>query len=488
MIATKAELFAVLRQYNPWWSGGQIVELPTWQRAAFREIADWMDKPPAHRALLISGARQVGKTTLMLQAIQELIRKGTAPANILYATFDHPLFKLVGLDALVRLWREFEPAQSGPEFLFLDEIQMAKDWQTWLKHQVDFEKGRRRIAVTGSAMPLAVASQESGVGRWYTLKLATLSFFEYLQLRNLPTPPVPGLNSLLEAFDWDEAQWTKVAEEARPLTGLFHEYILRGGFPQSALVDSIPMAQKLLREDIVDKVLKRDMTAFFGVRNILEMEQVFLYLCLHDGGLLDLPELCKALQLKRPTVSHFIELFESVHLIYRLLPFGYGKQVLRGRAKVYMADPAIAPSVLLKGKSLLEDPAALGSAVETTFFKHISTRYYQRNVSFSYWRNKKDQEVDIVADLGSELVPFEVKYRSSGSTGPSELKGMLEFCKEHGVKRGYVITREWNDFGTIDVVSSGKDSGNIRPKLLKIPAPLACYWLGRSEIEMKSIT
>ena len=84
------------------------------------------------------------------------------PANILYATFDHPLLRLVGLD-IARLWREFEPAKEGPEYLFLDEIQITKDWQTWIKHQVDFGK-QRRIAVTGSTTPLIRDGQESGVG------------------------------------------------------------------------------------------------------------------------------------------------------------------------------------------------------------------------------------------------------------------------------------------------------------------------------------
>ena len=199
VIASKAELFAVLRQYNPWWSGGRFPDLPTWRRAAFREISAWAENPPAGRALLLSGARQVGKTTLYLQAIDELLNRGVAPTNILYATFDHPLLKLIGLDALLKLWREFEPVREGPEYLFLDEIQVAKDWQTWLKHQVDFEK-RRRIAVTGSATPLVAEGQESGVGRWQTIRLATLSFFEYLQIRKLSVPPLPAVGSLLELF------------------------------------------------------------------------------------------------------------------------------------------------------------------------------------------------------------------------------------------------------------------------------------------------
>ncbi len=197
--------------------------------------------------MLLSGARQVGKTTLFLQAIDDLLAQGVSPNNILYITFDHPLLKLLGLDGLVQLWREPEPALDGPEYLFLDEIQVARDWQTWLKHQVDFEK-RRRIAVTGSATPLVTEGQESGVGRWQTIRLATLSFYEYLQLKKLQVPSLAPVGSLRELFDWSPTELASVSANARPLTGLFHEYLLRGGFPQSALVDSIPLAQKLLRD------------------------------------------------------------------------------------------------------------------------------------------------------------------------------------------------------------------------------------------------
>lgn len=475
MIATTAELIAVLRRYNPWWSGGRFPELPSWRRAAFREIGEWLQNPPAGRALLLSGARQVGKTTLFLQAIDQLLDKGVPATNILYATFDHPLLKLIGLDGLLQLWREFEPGREGIEYLFLDEIQATKDWQVWLKHQVDFEK-RRRIAVTGSATPLQTEKLESGVGRWHTIRLATLSFYEYLQIRRDPVPDLPPITTLAGLFEKPAHWFARTGEEARPLTGLFHEYLLRGGFPQSSLVSSIPLAQKLLREDIVDKVLKRDMTALFGVRRVLELEQTFLYLCLHDGGLLDIQTLCGSLEVKKATANNFIDLLEATHLIYRLRPFGYGKEILRGRVKVYLADAAIAPGVMLKGKELLEDAAMLGQAVETAFFKHVFSRYYQRSISFSFWRGKKDQEVDIIADTGQRLVPFEVKYRGQ-NVGLSEVKGLIQFCQDRNVSRGYVITRDAADFGVVPL-SSTEDI-----KALKIPAPLACYWLGRSEVE-----
>lgn len=476
MITSPQEVMSVLRQYNPWWSGMRVPDLPEWRRAASREIDYWLVSPPAPRALLLSGARQVGKTTLLLQSVEALIASGVPSQNIFYVTFDHPLLKLAGLDGTLKLWREFEPAAEGPEYLFLDEIQVMRDWQTWLKLQVDFQKNRR-IVVTGSATPLAAEGQESGVGRWHTIKLATLSFFEYLQIKKIAVPALPEVTSFTTLFQWKTHEFARVSEEARPLMPHFHEYLLRGGFPQCALVTSVDMAQKLLREDIVDKVLKRDMTALFGVRRVLELEQTFLYLCLHDGGMLDMQDLCGNLEVKKPTASNFIALLEATHLIHRLPPHGYGKEILRARHKVYLADPAIAPSVLLKGKAMLQDAAAVGRAVETAFFKHVFTRYYNVSIGFTYWRGKKDEEVDIVADMQGRLVPFEVKYRHQ-NTGLGELKGITAFCIQKKVPRGYVITREMSDFSVLSISDSPAHT-----QLLKIPAALACYWLGQSELQ-----
>jgi predicted AAA+ superfamily ATPase len=122
--------------------------------------------------------------------------------------------------------------------------------------------------------------------------------------------------------------------------------------------------------------------------------------------------------------------------------------------------------------SLLEDDGALGRAVETAFFKHVFTRYYNVGIGFSYWRGRKNEEVDIVAQVGGRTIPFEVKYRMQ-KTGLDELKGIVKFCNEKQIDQGYVITREMADFGVLPFGSR---------QLLKIPAALACFWLGQSEV------
>ncbi len=472
MRVSSEELATVLGQFNPWWWGQAISDLPNWRRASWVELQRWIVDPPAPRAVLLSGARQIGKTTLLLQSIAGLLASDVPAANILYATFDHPLFKLAGIDAVIEAWRQREPRVEGPEYVFLDEAQFIRDWGTWVKHQVDFVRSRR-IIFTGSATPLIEADQESGVGRWHAIRLTTLSFYEYLKIKKIELPKLPAVNNMTELFERSPGELLGIQELAQPYVGHFHEYLVRGGFPQTAQVESITQAQRLLREDIIDKVLKRDMTALFGVRRILDLEQTFLYLCMHDGGLLDMPALCGNLEVKRPTAQHFIELLEATHLIYRLQPFG-GKEVLRGRYKIYLADAAISPAVLLKGKSVLEDPAALGVATETAVFRHLFARYYSRQVQFTYWRGKRDHEVDLVADLGNSLIPFEVKYRAE-HTGARQLKGLFELFQDKRVDRGYVVTKSLSDFG---VLSATEKPGN---RIMRIPAALLCYWMGESE-------
>jgi predicted AAA+ superfamily ATPase len=540
---SKDELIAVLVKFNPWWKNEKIPDVLPWHRAAFSELSHWVFSPPTHRAVLLSGARQVGKTTLLHQIIEKLLEQNVPVSNILYVTFDHPIIKLAGVEAVLEAWRELEPKGNGLEYLFLDEAQFISDWQVWVKHQVDFEKNHK-IILTGSAMPLLDSDQESGVGRWHTIRLATLSFYEFLKLNRLASlehslcknimtslyqnentpdatidfkkfynllknstpselsklfqifsdrihlnnnkmenspiklrtttlPTLPKIKSLFDLFEWSPNQFQEAIESIRAYTGYFHDYLIRSGFPQITQIDSVYEAQRLLREDIIDKVLKRDMTALFGVRRVLDLEQIFLYLCMHDGGLLDMQDLTSNLAVKRPTVQRYLELLEAVHLIYRLHPYGYGKEVLRGKYKIYLADAAIASAVLLKGKSLLDDAAGLGAAVEAVVFKHIFTRYYEKNIRFSYWNNKEQNEVDLIAETDKGLIPFEVKYRAN-HINEKELKGLIFLCKEKSIKRGYVITKSPEHFGLLE------NSAQIQ--LIQIPATLLCYWMGENEL------
>lgn len=479
----QSELYTVLQAFNPWWQGRPMPDLPEWERAAAGPVWKWVKRTNSPRALLLTGARQTGKTTIFRQTIRRLLAEGLPAGNVFYATFDHPILKLAGLEQSLQAWSELYPWEGDEaRYLFLDEVQYVPDWSIWIKHQVDFHRGYR-IAVTGSATPLRDAGTESGVGRWETIPLPTLTFGEFLRLRRIELPPLPPVASLRRLFDWSPAEFARVQPVCKRLTAHFHDYLLRGGFPEPALEPDLNRCQRLLREDIVDKVLKRDMTALYGVRRVFELEKIFLYLCYHDGGILDLAMLSREVEgVSKAAATAYLDRFEAAHLVYRLKPFGYGKTVLRGKDKVYLADPALPGALLLLGQRLLERPERLGSAVETAVFKHLFTRYYPQTPTFSYWREpRRELEVDIIAEVGERIVPFEVKYFDS-EVSLRRLKGLERFFELNNVDEGYVVTRRHTDLGIIEANSprAVKSTGRSKARILAVPAPLACLWLSES--------
>ncbi len=120
--------------------------------------------------------------------------------------------------------------------------------------------------------------------------MPTLNFFEFIQIRNESPDlgPVPKPSDLLHASSHDLAN---LAERLRPLMPAFQRYLLIGGLPETARAQDLTLSQRILREDVVERVLKRDMTAVFGIRRVAELEKLFIYLCLHSGDIFS-PKTC----------------------------------------------------------------------------------------------------------------------------------------------------------------------------------------------------
>jgi predicted AAA+ superfamily ATPase len=154
----------------------------------------------------------------------------------------------------------------------------------------------------------------------------------------------------------------------------FHRYLLIGGFPEIAKTDDISYAQRIIREDVVDKVLKRDMVSLFNVRNIDELERIFLYLCMTTGNIIEASTISSNMEIARPTVAKYMSLLELANLIYIAYPIEMsGKKVLKAKPKVYLADSAIRNAVLVHGEEILQDPDQMGMIVESAVYKHVKT-------------------------------------------------------------------------------------------------------------------
>ncbi|MFZ2207113.1 MAG: ATP-binding protein [Porticoccaceae bacterium] len=469
----RTEITNVLHGFNPWWTGRPF-QIPEFRRLAYGACRGYLDNPDLKRAILLSGPRRVGKTTLLQQIADSLIREGNDPNGILYLSLDHPLLKLLSLRDILALYHEQVHPEGRPAVLLLDEVQYSREWETEIKlllgHQPQY-----RILATGSASVVHKHKlAESGVGRWITVPVPTLSFYEFVRIRGEPAPDLPPKQRVSDLFTAEPAALTRIAVQLRPLLPLFQRYLLVGGFPETARLADISLCQRLLREDVVERVLKRDMTALFGVRNVNDLEKLFIYLCLHTGGILAHKTAATALETTAATVASHLTLLEQANLIYRLPPAGIGgKKVLKARNKYYLVDAALRNAVLLRGEEVLARPEEMGLIVETTVLRHLHAYHYRDVPEIAYWRDAvTEKEVDIIVRSPAYVLPFEIKYRERAELERNG--GLATYCAAEHVKQAYLVTKLEADYGVIRIDGS-------ETQFLKVPAHILCYMLGQAE-------
>ncbi len=471
---TDADIFQVLRKFNPWWTLKHFCSFP-FRRVAFADLYHWFSIPGFRRAVVISGARRVGKTVLLHQLVEQLITDSRDPRTILYLSLDHPILKLAGLDRSLSVYRQNVLPGPSEVVLLLDEIQYVRDWGTWIKHAVDFDPNLRIVATGSAALDIQQIGEESGTGRWVTIKLPTLSFYEFLAMKGIDLPELPPDLRILNLERFSPKERADLIGKTVHLQDYFHRYLLLGGFPELIALEDLEDAYRLLREDVVDKVLKRDMTSSFSVRNVLELEKLFIFICLHSGGLFDKKTVATQLELSAPTVERFLRYLESANLIYRLWPIrDGGKLVLKGRPKVYVGDVSLRNAVLMKGEEFLADSTEMGRNVESAVFKHFQSFYYHQRPIMGYWRStgRKPVEVDLILQFPTRIVPVEVKYKERVIVTRKD--GLSMFSKKAKVNKAICVCKRPDDL-SVETIPEGMGV------LLKIPAYLLLFLLGHVE-------
>jgi len=472
-IISKEGILKVLTAYNQWWKTGIMNPKmsKSYKRLAFYEAMKWLEQKDLRRIVVLIGARRVGKTTIQYQMIEELLSRGVAPQKIVYISMDHPMLKLAGFNEILECYHENIYAEQDC-YYFFDEVQYAQDWDKWLKLIYDTQPDTQVVA-TGSASPaLMKGNQESGVGRWTVIQVPTMSFYEYCELLGLDRPDLPQNLKITSLPHKTQQERAHVMVQLSKVQNHFNRYLTVGGFPELALSNNDLMAQQIMREDVVDKVLKRDLPALYNIRNAIELERIFLYLCNVSSEIVSIEAIAKELGgVSRPTVENYIRYLESANLIYQSWPVNMGgKKVLKARPKIYIADAAIRNAVLMDD-SLLTDPVEMGKIVETAVYKHVAAFYYQKVTSVGYFRGgRKGKEIDIVVDYPNEKnILIEVKYREGAPISDDD--AISELCGEAAA--AMVVTKNASDFG-MHKTKSGKD-------IIRIPAFAFLYLLGYAE-------
>ena len=403
--------------HNPWWLTGEIspnLALP-FRRKVFSKL--WRNFN-SDRIGILKGPRRTGKTTLIYQLIQEHLKNGVPPKNILYLSFDDIDLR-VRLTEILKVWeREAKkPLDSGTTlYLFLDEVQFLDYWEVDVKLFFD-KKYPIKFFASGSSASLIRKTTETLVGRTFEEVLLTLDFEEYLFL----TGAEFGLShETLQALKSGEASFIPYENK---LFSLWDKYLERGGFPHLLGLSDEEWRQSL-KDDIVDKVLYRDLVQLYGIKEPETLERMFRYLAATSSGILNISGLAANLKMSWESTQNYLSYLEQAYLIFSLPKYSRSpKETARSYKKIHVID-----SGLMQIFSEPEKSALWESVTARHFWEGHKHETY-------YWRD--DREVDIVIEENRSLFPIEVK---SGSTiEKSEVRGLLDFIEKYKSPMGKVI-------------------------------------------------
>ena len=246
---------------NPWWANNhQSIPEATYQRRVyfqpFKSLALNFD---IKRAAILLGPRRVGKTVIIKQLIHDAIQEGLNSRAILYASIDAPIYSGISLEKFLEFMQKVE--NDNRRLVIFDEIQYLKDWEIHLKDLVDSYPNTKFVASGSAAEALKLKSKESGAGRFSDFMLPPLTFYEFLKFINED-------ENLISVTEVNKRK-QYAAKDINALNQRFVEYLNFGGYPEAVLNPEIRKnAEQFIRNDIIDKVLLKDLPSLYGISDI----------------------------------------------------------------------------------------------------------------------------------------------------------------------------------------------------------------------------
>lgn len=446
---TDHEVQLRLRLDNPWWRDRVVPDFlaPTLKRAHFEPFFELVTNKEVRRAVVLMGPRRVGKTVLIHQVIQTLLRDGTAPDDILYLSLDTPVYTGLGLEKVLRIQYGDEGLlERRPRWVFFDEVQYLKDWERHLKSLVDTLPNFRFVVSGSAAAALRLKSTESGAGRFTDFRLPPLAFCEYMSFighDSIDAMPIEYLNRE------------------------FFNYINYGGFPETVLVRDVRNnMERFIRSDILDKVLLRDLPDLYGIDSIQDLNRLFTVLAYNTSEEVSYDGLSQSAEMAKNTIRKYLDYLEAAFLIIRLPRIDQNAKRFKREThfKIHLANPSIRSALF---GPIQDGEPICGNLVETAIAAQLL--HFDDFASFHYARWAKG-EVDYVwsdPKNGKAVSCLEIKWTDRYANRPEELISLIDFSKLNNISEPVVTSK---------TVTSSKNCRGV--DIISYPAAVACFRLG----------
>ena len=469
---SKSQVLERIQFENYWWRNNGIEEdYNEMQRRLYFDIFKPMVfNRSINRAVVLMGPRRVGKTVMLHHTIQELIDEGVPAQKIIFITVENPIYTNIALEELFKYALEAIGNQDPKDcFVFFDEIQYLKDWEIHLKTLVDSYRGTKFIVSGSAAAALKFKSNESGAGRFTDFLLPPLTFYEYIHINNLQHLMIES--SLL--WKGKEQDFYDTVN-SQLLNEHFVKYINFGGFPE---IIFSPQMQKnpgrYIKQDIVDKVLLRDLPSLYGIKDVQELNRLFTTICFNTAHEFEYEELSRTSGVKKHLIKTYIEYLESAFLVKKISRVDQsGKRFKREvKFKMYLSNPSLYAALFTP--LAITNEKRMGDLVETAIYSQWMHRDWF-NLYYAHWGKG---EVDMVGIDEGTLQPIwalEIKWSNRYAEKPNELKSLIDFCNSNKLTSALVTT--------IDVKAQKEFHGVT---LQYVPCATYAYNVGKNTLDKK---
>lgn len=353
----------------------------------------------AFKVLLVTGPRQVGKTTLL---------KSIMPENMNYVTLD---------DENLRTMAQEDPKLFLEEHkapLLIDEVQYAPNLFSYIKIKVDNENKPGMYWLTGSQQfKLMKNVQESLAGRVGIVRLNSFTYSE--------------INKKAETKEIFNPK--KIVKSELIDVNTLYEYIFKGGMPE--LYNNDKMKREYFFNSYIETYLTRDVENAVSISNLETFKNFMITVASRNGEQLNYTKIGNEVGISDNTAKSWLNILVTSGIIYLLTPYNLSREKrVNHMPKIVWMDTGLCAFLAgYESARTLQMSAANGHYLETYVISEIIKSYNAVgiNPNISYFRDKNKHEVDLVFFNAEEIYPFEIKKTSKPT---KEMISSFEYLKD----------------------------------------------------------
>lgn len=370
---------------------------------------------------VLVGPRQAGKTTLLLQLRDKLMKDGVYEKDIFLFNLDLVTDLQIFQDQAEFI--RFIRARLGKNriYFLIDEVQRIKEPGRFFKGIYDLGLNVKFVLTGSSSLFLKAKFKEPLTGRKRIFHLHPFSFREYLR----------GVAFEEEKF-LDKPELSLA--DKRMIVFNFKEFCLYGGYPRVILEKSLTEKVQILKE-IYSSYIEKDIVGLLQIQNQLGFSRFVSLIGNQIGQLVNVNEFANTLKISRKTVETFLDALELTFVLKRVPPFfrNYRKEITK-MPKIYFLDTGLR-NLGIDNFLFFDKRENKGTLLENAVFAEI---FKTSDKKIYFWRTRDKSEVDFVC-LGSEqeIIPIEVK--ATALSTPKLTRSFRNFIEYYQPKKAFVV-------------------------------------------------